>query len=663
MHRLRTWLAPSLSLALASAGCSKPSEGEGKTAPAADAKAGDATVKPGDEKGDVVAKPEDPGAKPAGGDAGLAEAVAAMVEAETSYPIELDPLLDLVPAGSNALVVVRDVDDLLAVADATLGPVDAPLRTLATTVGDADSKEVLRVLDGYKSLQAAVRGPDFAMDKGMVIADLGGEGVVVYGTSKPDALPTLLRSLGAEGDDLPDDCKAVDAAPGYAVCAAKPETLAKYAPGKEAAAVRAKLGERLGSAEVDRANVVAHVAQEPDPSEHVTFAMATTPGLVHFTMGLAKAPDELARFLDVGASPGLGLVAPASGFYWAKLSATALAAAGGSQDPMIGNVVKTLSGEFMMGTLADPTALVVLAGVTDPAPAGGLVALAGTQAAALPKTLPDGSSLAVAVETLMIGGKDTQVLHATLTPAPEQAEMLAKMGLRPEGWLFSAGGYVGVVIGAGKEAVEKVAAHTGAGMGPEAVRALPKPLAQGLVDGRVSLAMHLPIDGLQSPQVVEMLEKVVAQVPAGDLPPGVTAPQLVSLVRAMVSPVSGLSMWMGPPKDRMVMHMAVSLMGDPRTEEGKAALAAMTTVSGGGDAAAAWGDLATRYATSDRAMAYEARAGKRSDGALASAAMLGALAGVGAGMFLLRGTETPPPAMAMPPAVAVPPPAPAPAPK
>lgn len=659
------WLAPSLSLALAFAGCNKSPEGEAKTAPGADAKTGEGSETKAKEGGEaVVAKPTEEGAqKPAVDPGALAATVASMVEAETSYPIELDPLLDLVPVGSNGFVAVRDIDDLLAVADATLVPVDPSLRSIAAASGGDAPKEVAQVLDGYKSLQTAVRGPDFAIDKGLVISEVDGEGVVIYGTSKPDALPTLLRTLGAEGDDLPDDCKAVDAAPGYAVCASKPETLAKYAPGKEAAAVRAKLGERLGAKEVDRANVLAHVAEDPDPSKHVTFGMATTPGLVHVTMGLAKAPEELSKFLGSGASPGLGLVSPGSGFYWAKLDATALADAAKSQEAIVGGVVKTLTGEILLGSVSDPNAFVLLAGVSDPGPMSGLVGLASLQAGSLPKTLPDGSSLAVTTESLELGGKSTQVLHAKLTPGAEQAAMLAKMGLSPEAWLFAGGGYAGVVIGAGKDAVEKVAAHTGAGMGPEAVRALPKPLAQGLVDNEVALAMHMSIDGLQSPQVAETFEKVAAQIPASELPPGVTASQIMSLARSMISPVSGVSMWMGPPKDRMVMHMAVSLMGDPRTEEGKAALAAMASVAGGGDAAAAWSDLATKYAGSDRATAYEARAGKRSDGALASAAMLGVLAGAAAFLTLRGESVAAPPMVSVPPAVAVPAPVPAPAPK
>lgn len=660
MSSLRSWLAPSLSLVLVpslvlgAGACSKP-ESEAKPAPAAEPKAGEgAEAKAGDPKTEVAAKPAGEAVKePTGAsNPALAATVAAMIEAETSYPTALDPLLDLVPAGSPVVMVVRDVDDLLAVADATLGPVDPAMRTFAAAAGGDAVTDVARVLDGYKSLQGAMRGPDFALDKGLVIAEVAGEGVVIYGTSNPNAMPTMLRALGAEGDDLPDDCKAVDGAAGYAVCASDPETLAKYAPGKAAAVVRATLGERLGAKEVDRANVLVHMAKEPDPTKHVTLAMATMPGLVHFTAGLTKAPEELGRFMGTGASPALGLVAPGTAFTWVKLDSTAITEQAKSQEMIVRNVLGTLTGEVMMGTLADPAALVLLAGVTDPAPAGGLVALAGTQTAMVPKELPDGSSLELGVETLMIGGKDTQVLHAKLTPKGEAAAMFGTMGLLPEAWLFAVGGYVGLAFGGDKTVVEKIAAHSGAGMGPEAVRALPKPLAQGLVDGEVAMAMHLPIDALQSPQIAEAFEQVATQIPASDLPPGITPSQVMTLARSVMAPVSGLSVWMGPPKDRFVVHVAVSLMGDPRTEEGKAALGAMATVAGGGDAAAVWGELATRFAGSDRVTAYEARAGKRSDGAVAAAAMLGVVAG--AATFATFGARVDPP-MTSSPMVAVPP--------
>jgi hypothetical protein len=652
-------LALSLSLALVSSGCSKPSEAEGEAKPAGDAAkpAGDA-AKPaaGDPAKPETTDAEKPVPTPDAGNPALAAAVASMIEAETSYPVLLDPLLDLLPAGSQMLVVVRDVDDLLAVADATVGPIDPAMRAFAAAAGGDAAADVTRTLDGYTRLQAALHGPEFALDKGLVVGDVGGKGVVIYGASKPDALPTLLRSLGAEGDDLPAVCKAVDGMEGYVACTDDAETLAKYAPGKEAAAVRAKLGERLGTKEIDRANVLAHVGKEPDPGKHVTFAVATTPGLLHFSAGLSKAPEELARMLGTGPSPALGLVAAGTGFYWGKLDPTAIAEQAKEQPFMVRNVLGTLTGEILFGSMGEPSAIVLLAGVSDPAPAGGLVAMAGLQVAAIPKTLPDGSSLEVGVETLKISGKDTQVLHAKLTPAGSGAELFTKMGLVPEAWLFSAGGYAGVAVGAGKDAVEKIAAHTGGGLAPEAVRALPKPLAEGLVDGEVALAMHLSMDGLQSPQVAEAFEMAAKSVPASELPPGVTPSQIMSLARAIIAPMSGLSLWMGPPKDRMIVHMAVSLAGDPRTEEGKAALAAMTAVASGGDPATTYGELAGRFAGSDRLPGYEARAGKRQDGALASMAALGALAG-----FVLLGARSgsavmSAPSMAMPRSVeAVPP--------
>lgn len=651
---LRSLLAFSLSSALLAAGCAKPSEGGGEAKADEAADGGAPEPASGETRAEVAATKPTPAAQPtpAPDTAALAAAVASMAEPETSYPVALDPLLELVPAGSRSFVVVRDLDDLLALADGALAPVDPAMRAFAAAAGGDAADDVAQGLDGYATLAAGLRGGGFDLGKGLVVADVEGDGVVIYGTTKPDALPTLLRALGASGDDMPDECAAVEGAPGHAACAEDAETLAKYAPGKDAAAVRARLAERLDAPDVERANVLAYVGKDDDPEKRVAFTMVTSPGLVQFTMGLVDAPEELGRVLGSGPAPALGLMAPGSSFYWGKLDPTRITEQAKEQPFIVRNVLGTLTGEVVLGMLAEPPALVLLAGVSDPAPMGGLVALAGMQAGELPKTLADGSALAVATETLTLGGKATQVLHATLTPAGDGAALIGKMGLVPEAWLFAAGGYAGVVLGGGKAAVEAIAAHPGGGMSPEAARALPKPLAQALVDGTVSLAMHLSVDGLQSPQVAESFEAVAKEIPGAELPPGITPAQVMTLARSVMAPVSGLSVWMGPPKGHLVVHVAISLLGDPRTEEGKAAMAAMATVAGGGDPATAYGALADRFGSSERSTAYQARAGTHNDGALASVALLGALAAVAIPAVLkyqakaaaLRGPQAAPPA-------------------
>ncbi|MCX4244251.1 hypothetical protein [Paraliomyxa miuraensis] len=627
---LRPLLILSLSTALLAAGCNEPSEGK---APAAgEAKAdGSAEATPGGETKTAETTPTPTGVTTttAPADKGsLAAAVAEMAEVEVEYAAELDPLLDLVPAGSRAFMVVRDMGGLLAMADAAMNPLDTTLRTFASGIGGDASKDVALALEGYRSLTTSLRGPSFDASKGVVVADLEGEGVVIYGTSTPDALPTLLRALGASGDDMPDECKAVDGVAGYAVCAKDAVVLGKYAPGKGASGLRGSLATRLGVEDIDHANVLAHVAKDDDPKEQVTFAVATTPGLLHFTVGVASAPEELARALGKGSSPALGLAAPGSGFWWLKLDPSMIAEQAKSAPFPVRNVLGTLTGEVMMGTLPESGALVVLVGVTDPAPAGGLVALAGMQAAALPKELPDGTKLDIQTQSLDLGGKTTQVLHATVTPTAERAKEFSTLGLTPEAWLVAAGGYVAVVFGGGEEVAKTVANYTGSGMMPDGVRALPKPLAQGLVDGQVSMAMHVPLDGLQSPVVASSIDQIAEQIPAGDLPAGIDAHQMMRSAFGMISSMSGLSMWMGPPKDGLVFHLAVSTFGDPRTEEGKAALEAVAAVQGGADPAATYGALAERFKGSDHAFAYEARAGKNNAGVLMSVATLGVLAAV-----------------------------------
>ncbi|MCA9648578.1 MAG: hypothetical protein KC501_01640 [Myxococcales bacterium] len=636
----------SLLLALCVGGC----KSEEETKPEATTPAGEAAepeappapaAKAGDEGG-IEVEPETPPAtdtSPA-----LAAAVQAIVEEEASYPMELDALLELVPAGCDELVVVRDVDDLLAVGDATLvaiGPVLQRIAAAAEADGEAGSKaEVDRVLDGYEAVELALHGPELSADKGIVIADMGDEDVVIFGSSNPEALPALMRSLGAEPDDVPKHCKAVDAAPGYVMCSDGEELLTKYAPGKDAAGLRAKVAEHVSTAVIDDANVLMLMGN--DSGKKGVVAIATPPGLVHITVGLPELPEGAAKVLGSGPSPALGMSAPGSAFVWTQLDPAGIEEKAKEAPFMFHNVLAKLTGELFLGSLAEPNALVALAGVTDPGPAGGLVAMAGSQLDQLPKDLPDGTKLAAAMETVTVGGATTQAVHVTLTPA-KGGELLAAMGLTPEGWLFAGGGYAGVVLGAGKDAVEKIGAYAGADLSPEVAGSLPKPLAQSLVDRSASVVMHMSLDGLQSPQVAEGLAVVAKEIPASELPPGITSEQMMSMARAVVAPISGLSMWMAPPKQSKEIHVAIALLGDPRGVEGKAAYEVMRAVAEGGDPAALYGDLATRYASSDRALAYQARAGTRMDGALASSAVLGVAAAVAIPAFLfysLRSEES-----------------------
>ncbi len=468
----------------------------------------------------------------------------------------------------------------------------------------------------------------------LALVELDGDAVVIYGASTPDALPTLLKELGAEGDDLPDDCAAIPSAPGYAACATKPETLTKYAPAKDAKGVRELMAKRLDPQDIEQANLLVWLPLD-EGDEPMLMGMATAPGLVHTMIGLAEAPKELSEAIGSGESPALGLVAPGGGFYWLKVDPEMIAERTSEAPVPARAMLKTLTGEVMLGTVTDPKALVVLAGVTDPAPAAGLVTLAGMVSGEIPKTLPDGSSLEVKVDPIEVDGKTIQTLHATLTPTAEGAKLFSRMGLVPEAWLFAVGGYAGVAFGSDKSIVEKIARYEGGVIDPELAKTLPKSMAQSLVEQRAGMAVHVPIDGIQSPQVIESFESVAKDLPAGDLPPGVTPSQLMKLAQAVVSPVSAMSMWMPPPtEDRLTIHVAYTLLGDSRTKEGQAALLAMTEVAGGGDPAAVYGDLATRFGSSSRTAAYQARAGARSDGALVSTAILGVMAAIAVPAFV-----------------------------
>jgi len=623
----------SLSFALGVAGCSKPSE-DTEAKPNDDTKAeGDDTPAKGETKSPTTPPPD---TKPAN-DGSLAAAVESMIDAEASYPIELDPLLDLVPEGSEEFLVIRDIDDLLAIGEGTLTPIGPSLRSFAAAAeaggSSPDAKaNVAKVLDGFQTLTTSLRGSEFSIDKGLVMSDIDGDKVVIYGTGTPDALPTLGRALGLDSDNPRDACTAIEAAPGYAICAEDEATLSKYVPGKAAAVLQTKVSEQIDEADVSRANVLGRVGR--DEGKPVVFAIATPSGLLHLTVGIPEAPEEFTRLLGSGQSPAIGLAAPGSAFYWAQLDPAALAEQAASGPFMMKGMLTSMTGELFMGTLATPESLVMLAGVSDPGPAGGMVALAGTQLDKVPTSLPDGSSLEVKLETLTVGGADTQVLHGTMTPAGQTKEIFESMGLTPEAWMFSVGGYAGIAIGGGKKVVETIASYRGGGPSSEAAKAMPKPLAQGLVDRKVSVAMHMSLDGLQSPQTSETMDAMLEEIPTDGLPPGLSAEQLIDMVRTGMAPISGTSFWMAPPKDHMVIHVAFSLLGDPRSEEGKAALTALSRVAEGGDAGAIYGALAAAYPGSDRRAAYQTRAGTSTTGVLSTAALLGAMAAIAIPAFV-----------------------------
>lgn len=635
----RSLVSSSLLLALLAVGCTK-SEGE------AEPKAAEAEAKPEEATPEtkvaekVEEKPAETPQAGEGGSPALAAAVQSIVEEQASYPVELDPLLDLVPAGSEEFIVIRDLDDLLAAGDATMvaiAPALQQIAALAEADGEVGAKaDVEKVLDGFEAVKLALRGPEFDMDKGLAAGDVGEDPVVIYGTSKPDALPTLLRSLGATGDDYPAYCKAVDGAEGYAVCADTEEVLAKYAPGKDAATLRSKVAKHVSEGVLADANALMRMGDTE--SQRGAIALTTTPGLVHMTMGLPDVPDGADKMLGAGPSPALGLAAPGSAFTWVQLDPKGIEEQAKGAPFMLTNVLGKLTGEIFLGNLAGTNALAGLVGVTDPGPAGGLVALAGTQLDQIPPSLPDGTKVTAAMETVTLGGASTQALHVTLEPTKGK-EVFDAMGLSPEGWLFAGGKYAGVVFGADKTALETIGAYAGTDVSPEVAKELPKPLAQGMVDRTVSVAMHVSLDGLQSPKVAESFASVAKEIPTSDLPPGMTPEGVMTMVRSLVAPISGLSLWVAPPKDGVEIHMAVSLIGDPRTEEGKAALEAMSAVATGGDPASLYGGLATRFPSSDRLLAYQARAGTRLDGAMASSAILGVAAAVAVPAFLLYGTR------------------------
>lgn len=567
---------------------------------------------------------------------GLGAAVAEIVHAKPHYPIGLDPLLELVPKDSARFVVVRDLDGLLRASEASFEPMIPALEKVGELMAATDDSpkakaELDEAIASYQRLKTELRGSGFSIDKGLVFADVGDEQVTIYAATKPDALPTLLRALGAEEDKVPKHCAAIAAAPGYVMCSKDEAAITAYAPGKAAAAFRTRLGEMLDAGDVDRANVLAHLGRDGDKG---AIAIITTPAQFDVVLGMPNPLGEEGKFLGKGPSPALGLLPAGGGGYWMQLDTDTIDQRADEAPFIMRSALRTLTGEVLVSAIAETEALVMLAGVNDPTVMGGLVALAGTQVDSLPKTLPDGSALVATVENITVDGKSTQALHVTVTPSGDTKAIFDSAGYKPEGWLFSAGGYAGVALGADKSVIDKLAAYKGQAMSPGLAATLPPRLHKSLVDERASIVAHVPMDGFHGPKMTTLFKELAAKAPKEELPEGVTMESVIDIGRGLWSPFSSYSFWVDPPQaERLTMHFSVSLFGDTSTEEGKAALAAVTAVNTGGDPATTYGALAKTYASSPRVGRYETRAGARDDGGLITVAMLGVMAGVAVPAF------------------------------
>lgn len=562
--------------------------------------------------------------------------VAAIRDFTPKYPKDLDPLLDLVPADADNFVIVRDVGALVDTGMGYYQATKASFDSLATEIEKSDPGDAEDLKEGLAKLgeiEKALADSGIDLSAGLVVAKSSSKedsNVIIYGAAKADALPTMLTTLG-ESDPKIKDCTAIASAAGYSVCAKT--AAASYAPGSKAADLRKKLESELPGVDLDRANIVAHFVD--DDGSNVPVVVETGQGMAHISVGAPQAREEIAKFMGTSKAPGLGLIGPGQPFIWGQVSAKALAEAGKDVPPAGQGVFKTVTGEVLMGGLAGSNGFAILAGLSDPAPASGLIALASMGLGEIPRDLPNGMKLDAKVETV----HGTQALRLNFDLG-DKGKFLTDVGYTSEIMGFAAGKYGAVTFGTSEDVVDTVKGYAGTAPSKEMLDALPAPLAKAIEAEEPVMAMHIPFDAMQSDSTAAMFGTIADAVPPGEM--GKVDPKTAfKAFSDSMAPLSGASLWVSHVDEGPVFHVVVQGFADAGTEEGKAALEAIKAVAGGADRKATYAPLAAKYASSPRASSYKARAGELGDPIASAMVASGVFGALGALLFLGRKVEAP----------------------
>ena len=621
-------LVTALCLAIAPA-CKKdpePAAATGGDAKAKTADGGDAKA-PAKPEGTTPPKPDAP--------APTTPAPTAPPTLAPSYAAALDPLLELVPAASEQFLVVRDVNEILDDTSWLLTAAAAPI-SRAIDLDKTPDEDFRRVVKDFGSIRTAFKDSGIDFDKGFVVVGNGpGSDVLLFSSADADAF----NKLGAKVSGKPSTmkCKALTDPSGFVACAEKDDgSVDKYAAGKSATALRGELGKALPGVDLEQANMLGRWRGGDGPD---AIAISTAPGLLEFHVAAPLDP-QFVKATAMGPAPALALTPTGGSFIWGRIDRDFIAQQTKDAPGIVGNVVKTMTGEYFFGALGKPGGIVALMGVDDPVPASGLVPMFSLVQDQVPKTLPDGTGLTLAVEPVDVDGTAVQTVHA-VADSPDK-ELIAKTGLVPEGHAFAAGKYIAAMLGADKNAVSEIAKLDPAAAAP-VLDVLPEDMATALRDGKAALAVQLELDGLQNPELRALLMKAAERMPADS---GDPAPkQLIEIGLGLAAPLSSLSVWVTRHDGVPLVHVALRSFGDPASEEGKAAHAGVAEVDAGTrDAKTVYAELASKYPDSPRAFAYRMRS-EPSKSAMSAAFSGLFLAGIFAALvFTRKGAPVPPPA-------------------
>ena len=535
----------------------------------------------------------------------------------------VDSLLALVQADSSqSYMIFRHPEGLLDLGDEIVKFYDGPVVALGAALGAAElATNFAKVKTGLVDVRSKLKDSGVDLSRGLVVTQTGpssSSAVFLVAAAQPDSIKKLLTAL-----NVPDQpnmvCKAIEAAPGYVGCADSDAVLAAYKPG-DASKRRSAAEAALPGVMLNDLQVLGFV--EEGGGAHIALAMPPGLGVLH--VGLPTSADEgrdVAAVLEPGPANMLRFARPGTGFVWFRTDVAEIKRRspelGSSGQPQIDAAVAAWNGEVFFGGSSDPAAMQLRLGFDDVKAAAGAIEFGGVVGQmGAPKDIPGipGSKITFETKELTFGAEVAKAIHVGISGVP-QADMATQLlGLTPDLWVFAADNSLAIAAGVDATNVVRLTSPAGA---DATLASLPPALAEDLRANRVGFVIHTPVDALQGP----VMSKALKDVPGYE-------PELVRNALSMAAPMSSGTLWITENAGQPVVHVALQGIGHTSDEEGKAALAAAVAVAAGGDPAALFGDLATKYPSSPRLAAYQARAGTTGPGVLAASGVAVVLSGM-----------------------------------
>lgn len=516
-------------------------------------------------------------------------------------PLALEAQLALAPPDTDYLAI----RDLQAIVDRGLPwPVVDPSAPVAD---EPDLSSRARVVAFFTALRKWVDGPEPPLARSGI--DLRGglllaEGyqrppLLLLAGTKPDLTATLLTTL-----PVPDSeyiaCRGLASAPGMIACGTRDGAIDLHRP-SAGAARRRELAAALPGVDLDAAMVLGHA-----PSLHTDFAATFGPQwqVVHFRSTAGVHFRGLARDFVPGPPTMLRFVEPGASYVWVRVDGPAIRTNPSltGKGPPIDDLIAMWTGEMLFAGSADPATIQLRIGVEDaPRLARSFAATPSADEEPLPGFAH--GKLVRALTSVKIGDQQVQALETRVAGVPEISVFAALFGLTPRGQWFVSHDSAAMVAGSSADDLARLPVRPDA---TAALAVLPPEAAADVAAGRAIFLVHIDANALHTPAMSAALTAAEPFILADDLA-GVRetlrALAVVSRVVAWGTEIDGV----------VVVHVAATLLGNTREDEGRAALAALTA----GDPAQAFTTLASAHPDSPLRPAYEQRAGTHGPAALA----------------------------------------------